>query len=371
MALDVAFRAWAGPFRLEVAFAMGGGTTAILGPSGAGKTLTLRAIAGLLRPHDGRIAVDGRSLFDADGGIDVPPRKRRIGLVFQEYALFPHLSVEANLAFGLRGRPRDEVDASVRAMVELLGLEGLQPRRPDELSGGQRQRVAVGRALAPAPDLLLLDEPFSALDAPTREVLVAEFAALRSRLAMPTVLVTHDVAEAYALADRLLVLDEGRVLQTGERDEVFHAPSSPAVARLVGVRNLLPGVVQAVAGDTAQVDVGGLTVTVPVTAVGEGTEVTVGVRARDVTAVPARTEGDANATLVREVDRGERRTLVLRLTDGPEVQAELDGDASRQLGRTRPQRWHVHVADGAAMAWQGQSPLSHKRGQPSSPTARG
>ena len=352
MALDVAFRAQAGSFRLEVAFAMEGGTTAVLGPSGAGKTLTLRAIAGLLRPQDGRIAVDGRPLFDAGARVDVPPRKRRVGLVFQEYALFPHLSVRANLAFGLRGRPREAVDASVRAMVELLGLDGLESRRPDELSGGQRQRVAVGRALAPAPDLLLLDEPFSAVDAPTREVLVAEFAALRSRLAMPTVLVTHDVAEAYALADQLLVLDDGRVLEAGERDEVFHAPSSPAVARLVGVRNLLPGVVTATAGDTAQVDAAGLTVAVRLVGAAAGAQVTVGVRAQDIVAAPAPDDGDA--TLVREVDRGERRTLVLRLTGGHEVQAELDRDASRRLGRTLPQRWHVHVADNAAMAWQGQ-----------------
>ena len=123
-------------------------------------------------------------------------RKRRVGLVFQEYALFPHLSAAENLAFGLRGRPRDEAEAAIQAMLGILGLAGLEARRPAELSGGQRQRVAVGRALAPSPDLLLLDEPFSALDAPTREALVAEFASLRSRLEMPAVLVLHSTTDA-------------------------------------------------------------------------------------------------------------------------------------------------------------------------------
>ena len=354
MALEAAFRAHAGSFDLDVAFATGGSTTAILGPSGAGKTLTLRAIAGLLRPDDGRIAVDGRALFDAGAGVDVPARKRRVGLVFQEYALFPHLNVGDNLAFGLRGWPRDEAAAAVRAMVAMLGLDGLEARRPAELSGGQRQRVAVGRALAPSPDLLLLDEPFSALDAPTRETLVAEFASLRSRLEMPAVLVTHDVAEAYALADQMLVLSGGRVLQAGERDAVFHAPSSPAVARLVGVRNLLAGVVTSAADSEARVEAGGLTATVRLAGATAGAPVTVGVRAQDVVAAPAPDDGDA--TLVREVDAGARRTLVFRLAGGAELVGELDRELSRKLGRTLPQRWRVHLADGAAMAWQGHSP---------------
>ena len=354
MALEAAFRAHIGSFGLDVVFATGGDTTAILGPSGAGKTLTLRAIAGLLRPDDGRIAVDGRALFDADAGIDVPARKRRIGLVFQEYALFPHLGVVDNLAYGLRGRPRDEADRVVRAMVDMLGLDGLETRRPAELSGGQRQRVAVGRALAPSPDLLLLDEPFSALDAPTREALVTEFASLRSRLEMPTVLVTHDVAEAYALADRLLVLEGGRVLQAGDRDAVFHAPASPTVARLVGVRNLLAGVVVSVADGSALIDAGGLTATVHLAGAMAGAQGTVGVRAQDVVALPAPDDGDA--TLVREVDAGIRRTLALRLPGGGELLAELDRELSRKLGRTLPQRWRVRIADGAAMAWQGHSP---------------
>ena len=354
MALEAAFRAHAGGFVLDIEFETGDGVTAILGPSGAGKTLTLRAIAGLLRPDAGRIVLDGRVLFDADAGVDLPARKRRVGLVFQEYALFPHLSAAENLAFGLRGRPRDEAARAVQAMAGMLGLDGLEAQRPAELSGGERQRVAVGRALAPSPDLLLLDEPFSALDAPTREALVAEFASLRSRLEMPAVLVTHDVAEAYALADRFVVLDGGRVLQAGERDAVFHAPASPEVARLVGVRNLLAGVVASVGDGTAQIDAGGLTAAVRLADASVGAQVTLGVRAQDVVATPAPDDGDAS--LVREVDAGVRRTLVLRLAGGAEVVSELDRELSRKLGRTLPQRWRVRVADGAAMGWQGHSP---------------
>ena len=355
MTLEVAFSAHAGSFALDVSFASDGGTTAILGPSGAGKTLTLRTIAGLLRPDEGSITVNGRALFDRAAGVDVPTRRRRVGLVFQEYALFPHLSVEANLGFGLRGRPREAVDAAVRSMVSLLGLAGLESRRPAELSGGQRQRVAVGRALAPSPDLLLLDEPFSALDAPTREMLVAEFASLRSGLEMPTVLVTHDVAEAYALADRLVVLDGGRVLQAGERDAVFHTPSSPAVARLVGVRNLLSGVVTWAVSGTAEVDVGGLTAIVRLAGGSDGADVTVGIRPQDVVAVPAADGFEANATLERELDAGARRTLVLRLSGGAELVAELNRGTSRRLGRSLPQRWSVQAEDGAAMAWAGRA----------------
>ena len=189
--------------------------------------------------------------------------------------------------------------------------DGGQPVGDDE--GGAGQRVAVGRALAPSPDLLLLDEPFSALDAPTREALVAEFASLRSRLEMPAVLVTHDVAEAYALADHLLVLEGGRVLQSGARDAVFHAPSSPSAARLLGVRNLLAGVVVSVTDGTALVDAGGLRAAVPLADAAVGGQVTLGVRAQDVVARPAPNDGDGGATLEREVDAGIRRTLALRL----------------------------------------------------------
>jgi molybdate transport system ATP-binding protein len=345
VALTVDVHAHAGGFRLDVAFEAAGGTTAVLGASGAGKTLTLRTLAGLLRPDSGRIALDGRVLYDAGAHVDVAVRRRNVGYVFQAYALFPHLSVAGNLGFGLRGRPRREIEDRVSELVTLLALQGLEERRPAQLSGGQQQRVALGRALAPGPRLLLLDEPFSALDAPTRAALTEDFLALRAAVDVPAVLVTHDVAEAYALADHLVVLGAGSVLQHGPKAAVFHHPATPEVASLLGVRNLLPGTVVDSRGGTATLDVGGLAVTAGST-LRPGRRTTVGLREHHVHATPA--DGPGNATLVREVDRGIARSLVLRLDGGAELRAAaLVGGPAVTTGS----RWDVTVPAGAAHAW--------------------
>jgi len=183
-------------FTLDVAWSAGDGVAVLFGPSGAGKTLTLQCLAGLIRPDAGRIALGGRVLFDADSGIDVPPQQRRVGYVFQGYALFPHLTVADNVGFGLRDRPRVERARRVADVVQRLGLGGLERRYPRELSGGERQRVALGRALAIEPALLLLDEPLSALDAPLRRALRDELRALLSEVGTAAVVVTHDFTEA-------------------------------------------------------------------------------------------------------------------------------------------------------------------------------
>ncbi|MEK9659662.1 MAG: ATP-binding cassette domain-containing protein, partial [Chloroflexota bacterium] len=238
MSVSADIQARLGGFSLQAAFSAGS-TVALLGASGAGKTLTLRALAGLVRPQAGHISVGGRTLFDGAAGVDVPTRARRLGYVFQDYALFPHLSVAANIAYGLAGRSSQAARARVSEVAGLLGIGELLARRPAQLSGGQRQRVALGRALAPEPAALALDEPFAALDAPVRAELVARFRELQEQTGVPTVLVTHDAAEAYLLARESVVLEAGRVLQAGPREEVFGAPASPAVARLVGISNLL------------------------------------------------------------------------------------------------------------------------------------
>jgi ABC-type sulfate/molybdate transport systems ATPase subunit len=209
--LSVAVRRRLPAFALDVAFDAPGGVTALLGPSGAGKTLTLRAIAGLLRPDAGRIVVGGRVLFDAGAGVDVPARERRVGYVFQQYALFPHLSVGENVAYGLHALPRAERAARVAEVLALVGLAGYERRAPRALSGGQQQRVALARALAPAPAVLLLDEPLAALDVPLRRRLAAELRALHERTGTPMVLVTHDPAEAARVADLVVYVDGGRV----------------------------------------------------------------------------------------------------------------------------------------------------------------
>jgi molybdate transport system ATP-binding protein len=239
-------------FTLDVAWSAGDEVVVLFGPSGAGKTLTLQALAGLLRPDEGRVVVGGRVFFDAAGGIDVAPQQRRIGYVFQGHALFPHLSVADNVGFGLRGMPRAARVRRTGEMLERLGLGGLERRYPRELSGGQRQRVALGRALAIDPALLLLDEPLSALDAPLRRALRDDLREVLRQFPVAAVVVTHDFGEAYRLADRIVVYEAGRVVQSAPRGELLWQPASEAVARIVGIRNVLRGTVVKATPDRIQ-----------------------------------------------------------------------------------------------------------------------
>jgi len=239
-------------FTLDVRWGAADLVTGLFGPSGAGKTLTLDCLAGLVRPDRGRIVVGGRVLFDAETGIDVPPRARRLGYVFQGYALFPHLTTAENIAFGLHGRPRVERARRTSEVVARLGLGGLERRRPHELSGGQRQRVALGRALAIEPALVLLDEPLSALDAPLRRTLREDLARVLGDWGTAAVVVTHDFTEAYRLADQIVVYDAGRVVQAAPRDELLWQPASESVATIMGIRNVLRGTVVKATADRIQ-----------------------------------------------------------------------------------------------------------------------
>ena len=241
--LEVAVALSVPGFDLDVAWSAGGGVAVLFGPSGAGKTLTLQCLAGLITPAAGRIVVDGRVFFDGAAGINLPTQARRVGYVFQGYALFPHLTVADNLGFGLRDRPRAERALRVARVIEQVGLGGLERRYPRELSGGQRQRVALGRALAIEPALLLLDEPLSALDTPLRRALRDELRALLSEVGTAAVVVTHDFTEAYRLGDRIVVYDAGRVVQSAPRSELLWQPASESVARIMGIPNVLHGTV--------------------------------------------------------------------------------------------------------------------------------
>jgi molybdate transport system ATP-binding protein len=227
--------------RARLDAALGPGEVLVLfGPSGSGKTTVLRAVAGLLRPDAGHVRLGGETWFDGAAGIHVPPQRRGVGFVFQDFALFPHLTVQENVAYGLGRLPRAGRDGRVAELARLLGIGDLLTRRPARLSGGERQRVALARALAPHPRLLLLDEPLSALDAPTREELRGDLRGLLHHLGIPSVLVTHDRIEALALGDRIAVIAGGTVRQTGRVDEVLGAPADLAVARVVGTENVLP-----------------------------------------------------------------------------------------------------------------------------------
>jgi molybdate transport system ATP-binding protein len=213
--------------------------TVLFGPSGAGKTTVLRAVAGLERPASGRISFGGEVWFDAAAGQAVETSRRRVGLVQQSDALFPHLTVAANLAYGLFRLSRAERERRVREVARLTGVVALLDRRPAQLSGGERQRVALGRALAPGPRMLLLDEPFAALDAPARDELRRGLRQLLATTGTPALLVTHDRDEALALGDAMVVLIGGQVRQAALVEEVFNRPSDAAVARAVGTENVL------------------------------------------------------------------------------------------------------------------------------------
>ncbi|GAD52569.1 spermidine/putrescine ABC transporter ATP-binding protein [Halarchaeum acidiphilum MH1-52-1] len=215
----------------------------LVGPSGCGKTTTLRCIAGLETPDAGAIR------FGDTDVSDVPPEARGVGVVFQHYALFPTMTVRENVAYGLRFDPPDgSVDERVAAMLDLVDLAGMGDRDPDELSGGQRQRVALARALAPAPDVLLLDEPLSSLDARLRDRLRLELKRVQRELGVTTVYVTHDQAEALAVSDRLAVVHDGRIAQVGEPEAVYDGPETRFVAEFLGENNCLDG--RAVGGET-------------------------------------------------------------------------------------------------------------------------
>jgi spermidine/putrescine ABC transporter ATP-binding subunit len=225
----------------------------LLGPSGCGKTTTLRMIAGFIDPTAGEIAVGGRSQWG------VPPHKRDTAMVFQDYALFPHKTIAQNLAFGLRmrRRPKQEIAAKVEEMLDLLGLTGVESRRPSQLSGGQQQRIALGRSLIVEPSVLLLDEPLGALDLKLRKQMQIELKRIQRSVGITFVYVTHDQEEALAMSDRIAVMNGGRVEQYDSPEAIYHRPATEFVADFIGDANILRGAVVEAGGRVVVRDAGG------------------------------------------------------------------------------------------------------------------
>ncbi|ABE52457.1 ABC transporter ATP-binding protein [Methanococcoides burtonii] len=225
-------------FSLDVSFEVGDELVVLFGRSGSGKTTTLRCIAGLETPECGNIVVNGKTYYDSESGIDLKPQYRRPGYVFQNYALFPHMDVGKNIVYGLKGWSPEKKKERLFEMLRLLHIEGLEGRYPSQLSGGQKQRVALARALAPSPDILLLDEPFSALDMVVRMRLRERIKVIQKELGIPIMFITHSPEEAFSLADRVVVLHDGQVHQSGSPRDVFYSPVDRDVAELVGVSNI-------------------------------------------------------------------------------------------------------------------------------------
>ena len=241
MSLEVTIAKRFEGFALHADFAVGNTAAAILGASGCGKSMTLRCIAGVVKPDSGRIVLDGRVLFDSEKGIDLPPQQRNVGLLFQNYALFPNMTVEQNILCALK-KEKDHAarKAACRSALCAMRLEELAHRLPSELSGGQQQRAALARILAGRPRILMLDEPFSALDSYLREEVEGEVGSLLSNFDGTALLVTHDRDEAYRLCREMIVMDSGEVLRAGTTKEVFADPRRLTAARLTGCKNILP-----------------------------------------------------------------------------------------------------------------------------------
>jgi molybdate transport system ATP-binding protein len=233
-------------FELDVDFALSSGISIVFGPSGAGKTTLLDCIAGLTTPDSGQVSVMGRVLFDSAAGIAVPVTRRNIGYVFQDLALFPHLTVESNIAYGLASLSAVERDARVDRLLAEMGIAALRRRRPAELSGGERQRVALARALVMQPSVLLLDEPLAALDLPVRMKVADDLRSCIRNTQTPVLYVTHSRDEVFTLGDNLLVLERGRVIAQGTPHSVLSAPASETVAQLAGFENIFDAVVTSI-----------------------------------------------------------------------------------------------------------------------------
>ena len=308
---------------------------ALLGPSGCGKTTTLRLIAGFETPDAGRITIAGRTIADARAGVHVEPEARGVGIVFQDYALFPHLTVGENVAFGLPRSGRSARGERVGQILDLVGLAELVDRYPHELSGGQQQRVAVARALAPAPAVILLDEPFSNLDADLRAQMRDEVEKILRSTGTTAIFVTHDQEEAFTIADQVGVLDRGRLEQLGPPEAIYHHPATPFVAEFVGAADFLPGIVTS-QGIVTEIGVFG-----NVEAREPGEKVRVMIRPDDVTFVP---DPQGEAVILRRSFRGSENLYSLGLPSGHRVHSSQPSSAAFATGtRVRPEAHVLHV----------------------------
>ncbi len=328
-------------FDIDVSLSLGEELMVLFGPSGAGKSLLLKLIAGIIKPDKGEVSIRGEKVFDSGRRVDVPMRGRRVGFVFQDYALFPHMTVGGNIAYGIPEKRKTLACEKVRGLIDLMRLTGLEGRYPHELSGGQRQRAALARTLAAEPGILLLDEPFSALDYQVREKLRADLLRIHEVYPVTTMLVTHDLEEAFMLGARIAVINHGRVEQVGPREEVFYRPATRNVARFIGFKNIFDGVVAGIdAGELIihNPDMGEVRALAPSGhGFATGARVTFCIRPEDIVVVrPDKTTGPSNvfdAYVETTIGKGSTHMLFLKAGDkGASVKAELPNFVVRKLG---------------------------------------
>ena len=325
----------------------------LFGPSGAGKSLMLKMISGLVRPDAGVVTMAGEPVFDSGAGIDIPIRGRATGYLFQEYALFPHMTVFANIAYGINGT-RAEVESKVAELIKVMRLAGLERRYPSELSGGQKQRTALARTLATGPRVLLLDEPFSALDYQVREKLRADLLKIHSIFPITTIVVTHDLEEAFMLSERIAVINDGRIEQLGSREEVFYRPVTRNVARFVGTRNIFRGRVRSSADAHVVIDspdLGEIKVHGNYASVKAATEVSFCVRPEEIPVLrkdkviePRVADNILDCEISSMVARGTTHTLFLKVGTGAALlKVELPNFVLKKLALAIGERIRVSL----------------------------
>lgn len=341
-------------FSLDVALELDEELLVLFGPSGAGKSLTLRMVSGLVEPDEGSVVVAGERVYDSEKGINRRIRSRRTGYLFQEYALFPHMTVFENISYGINRLPALEVRKRVDELLEVTRLTGLGGRYPHELSGGQKQRTALARTLATGPKVLLLDEPFSALDYQVREKLRADLLRVHEAYPVTTIVVTHDLEEAFMLSTRIAVINEGRIEQVGKREEVFYRPVTRNVARFVGTRNIFSGTVVSSGGGEVRITSPGLGSIVAATGdfvPEDGREVEFCVRPEEIVviredkAIDGRVEANIfPGEITSTIGRGTTHILFLRV-DGGDVtlKVELPNFVLRKLGLATGKRIRVSL----------------------------
>ncbi len=312
-------------FTLDADFELGNELAVLFGRSGSGKTTALQCISGLMKPNGGKIIVNGNTYFDCHKRIDLSVQERSLGYVFQNYALFPHMDVKKNIAYGLKDWTKEKRDKRVREMLQLLQIEGLEDNYPSQLSGGQKQRVALARALALKPDILLLDEPFSALDMVVRMKLREKIKEIQKELGIPVLFITHNHVEAFTIADKIVIFHDGRVLQTGTPEEVFYHPKNKHVAELVGVGNIFEDALvlnENAADETSILQSGNLRVVVENSCLKDNDKTSWGIRPENIRIFPAysneasvKDENTFEATVKSIVNKGSSKVIAFELHD--------------------------------------------------------